>query len=204
MKPLRYFIFFFAFLGIISGCKKNALDVYPDLEGKWNSELYTDQNGSIMEIQQPDLKSYFIKIIDGESSRDRGFAKIKNDILKIGYNDFEITRYPGYDTDGNYSFDTNAGTFIGAYAVAGPIATVSGTSVTFGWTSPPAGAIIDAKFIDYRIVSTSAWTTIACPQYVSDYTLTGLLPATTYEWRIKTTRGIHSSRYSTLQTFTTQ
>jgi hypothetical protein len=203
MKKIGFLVLIIFSIAFCS-CRKDALEVDPDLEGQWNSESYTEENGILIYIKQPDLKSYYTEIVNGIDEKQMAKAKIKKNILKIGYKHFEITRYPGYDGDGNYSFDTNLGTFIGAYAVVGPAATVSGTSVTFGWTAPPAGAMIDAKFIDYRVASTSAWTTIACPQYVSDYTLTGLMPVTTYQWRINTTRGIHSSRYSPVYTFTTQ
>jgi hypothetical protein len=204
MRPTKIIAILFCFAITIFGCKKNALDVYPDLNGRWNSESYTDENGNIMQVQEPELKSYYTEITNGIDMRHSGKAKIKKNLLTIGEKQFEITRFPSFDNEGNFSFDTNVGKFIGAYAVVDPIATVNGTSVTFGWTITTATMqIVDSKIIDYRQLSSPSWISITCDQYAPDYTLQGLLPLTTYEWRIRTIRGTHFSQYSAIQTFTT-
>jgi hypothetical protein len=204
MKPVKSILFLVAFASIFMGCRKEALEVYPDLEGEWNSELFTEQNGILIRVLQPGQDSYYTEIIDGDRTNEVGKAEIKNDILKIGKNKIKITSYPGYDNLGNYSFNTTDGKFIGAYAVVHPEAIAVGTTATFQWEIPRQGSKVDTKFIDYKISANEEWTTIDCSQHVGGYILSGLQPATSYEWRIKTKRGIHSSAYSAIQTFTTQ
>jgi hypothetical protein len=205
MKQIKPILFLLVFVSAFVGCRKDLLEAYPDFEGNWNSENYTDQAGNLIDVNQPDLKSYFTETINGERMKQMGFAKIRKDILKIGEKEFTVSRYPSLDNEGNYSFDTNAGKYIGVYAVVNPNTVVNGTAVTFGWTNSTASTqLIDAKYIDYRKVSATDWITISVPRYAGNYTITGLAPATQYEWRIKSMRGIHSSAYSAIQIFTTQ
>jgi hypothetical protein len=202
MKRQSFFYFIVAVAITVCGCKREALEVHPELSGDWYSEYYTSHGGSEIHIANGSA-TYKIFGSNAEAKTYSGEAKIKNDKLKIGRADLEISSYPSYDSQGNYVFVTNAGKFIGCLAVINPTATVNGTAVTFAWTRSSTFDVSEDKSIDYKPASSSSWITASCSSGVDEYTITGLSPGTIYEWRIKSVRGNHASQYSAVATFTT-
>jgi hypothetical protein len=188
---------------IFCGCRKDALEVNADLAGFWNTERFDMHSGSSMEIGEN--SATYTQGTDSDAKEYSGTAKISNDLLKIGRMKQPITAYPGYDAAGNYYLELNRSKFIGAYAVLNPTATVSANNATISWDDIPNtdGDLRDAKEIDYRIVSTSTWSVANAVIASVDFTLASLAPATTYEWKIKSVRGTHSSQFSAVQTFMT-
>jgi hypothetical protein len=204
MRPTKIIAAFCLFAIALGGCKKEALEVHPELVGIWNSEYYTSHGGTSIIIEENNEALYKEKA-NGHTNDYSGKAKMKNDRLKIGKANLNITTYPTYDSEGNYYFESDRGKFFGAYAAVNPNVTVTGSTAVFEWTfSITPADVRDNMSIDYKIASSSAWITINCPQGVDQYALEGLAPATAYEWRIKSVRGTHSSQYSAVQTFTTQ
>jgi hypothetical protein len=201
MKSAKTILILFCFSIAFCGCKKDAVEIHPDLLGIWNSD-----SGNKLIIKSDEKSSYTIGIYPNAKT-EQGKAKIKNDRLKVGHAELHITSYPAYDSDGNYYFLTDEGKFYGAYAVLNPAATVSGNDVTFSWTNvvSPEGWS-DGKRIEYKLTSSSTWMSFGADWSPSSYLLTGLAPGI-YEWRIKSIRetvssaGTHYSGYSPIQTF---
>ncbi|CCG99519.1 Tenascin-N TN-N [Fibrella aestuarina BUZ 2] len=75
---------------------------------------------------------------------------------------------------------------------------LSATGAMLSWS--PSNNAASRVFVEIRLSGTSSWTTVAAlPASVTNYTLTDLLPATTYEWRAR----YDCSPYSSLSTFKT-
>lgn len=203
MRPIRIIAVIFLFAIVFCGCKKEVLEVHPELEGIWNSEYYTSDGHSKIVIEENGHAMYEKKGYNASPGEEKesGTAKIKKDVLKIGHAEFKITAYPAYDSDGNYFFETAFGKYFGAYAVINPQVSVTGSNALFSWTFTTTPADwSDDKQIDYRMVPNQTWTSVTCPGSPSQFLITGLSSGT-FEYRLKSTRGNHSSQYSPVQTF---
>jgi hypothetical protein len=212
MKGPYLFIFCFIFSVTICGCKKNAVEANTDLEGKWSTDIFGPYSGTILTINKIGNSSYSVQPCCGAGSEQAysGKAKLDNDELKIGKKTVHVDAYPSYDATGNYRMILGGQNFYAVMAPVNPAANVTGTTATFSWSMP---ANFDAglgqkKSLDYKIAAASAWTTIVIdnPGTQTNYILSGLDPATNYQWRMESINGTgtHSSQYSAVQNFTTQ
>jgi hypothetical protein len=205
-----YIILFFSIL--FFGCRKEAIDINPDMEGSWRSYPSSWDN-DIINIGTGQSTYYQHQLAQGQRPKNySGKAKIKDDILYIGKFSEHIDFYPGYDTTGNNIMIVQGITYYGAQYPGDVFTRVSNDTTYFTWRAYSGG---DEKMVmDYKPSSSSTWETKEFTK--NDYTtldgqvkryITGLLPATTYDWRMKSVNGEgsaeHSSKYTPVQTFTT-
>jgi hypothetical protein len=190
---------------IFFSCRKNIIKVNPDFQGTWSTFHYGPSGGTNLTIEDNGKASWreVKACYDCQSNNYSGIARIKDDEIKIGRKKCSIDIYPGYDTMGNYMMELSGEKFYAVYKPANVHVYVKGDSATFSW-SIASEADVAVRNIDYRTTTSAGWTTIDCFHPLSEYTIHGLLSATTYEWRMRSTQGIHSSQYTTISTFTTQ
>lgn len=194
-----------------TGCKKEAVDIDPEFAGFWMTSVYGPYDGSTVTINDNSTSRAHSQPCCGAGSENdyTGEAKIRNDYLYIGRFQPHIDGYPNYDTAGNYVLVLDGITYYKVMAVKDMYAAVSGTSVTFSWNNHSVDLdqvemLGEYYTIDYRLQNTSAWTEITLPVN-SGYThqVTGLAPASAYEWKMKGTAGGKNSDYSAILTFST-
>ena len=196
---------------VFTTCKKPATAVNSDLEGVWNTLDYGPYSGSTITIRDGNSDSewkFMPCCSSGTSNKPdyKGKAKLANDKLKIGKKIAHVDAYPGYDNSGNYVMKLDGTVFYGAFVPVNTLATVSGTDVVFTWNLCGDPDPAESIEIDYRVVGATAWnsTALTATSYHPNCMISGLQPATGYEWRICSVAGIHRSGWSNISTFTTQ
>lgn len=204
------------------GCRKEAGDLYPDMIGVWEYN---------MRVGTPDNTGILLTINEGKSewceypqqNQDKnlngslytGKAWIKDNQFNLQRIQVEINELPHYDADGNYVMKLGNRTFFAAMVPQNVQAVPQqADTVTFFWSNATEYAGFPEIRIEYKTVSETVWTEVNTNyDYQASHnalyfspqrSLTGFLPATTYEWRMKTINGIHESGYTAVQTFTTQ
>jgi hypothetical protein len=181
------------------GCRKEVLEIHPEMEGTWTSENYKLSDKEKIVIKHNGDGSYE-RTVSSQTSIEKGEAKISNNVLKIGKSKFKIIAYPAYDSDGNYYLVTDKGKFFGVYGVVNPQVS-TGLIVTFLWTNRTSPSDwVDDKQVDYKQVSEQTWHS-RNGSGANPISLTGFQHGT-YQWRIKSNRGPNSSQYTPIQTQT--
>jgi hypothetical protein len=100
MRPIRCIAVFLLFAIAFCGCKKWAIDVNPELEGKWHKSFGSSSDVSIYISNKG--KSAVSYSYPGEKMNNTGGpAKLENDILYIGKFKGHIDLYPTNDSLGN-------------------------------------------------------------------------------------------------------
>jgi hypothetical protein len=208
MKSSKIISFFFLFAILFFGCRKEAIEIHPEMEGHWRTEA-VGPGGVVVEIEEGKQSSYFNSDVP-EEINEKGKARIKGDKLKIGKEELTINEFPRYDMNGDYSMVVNGNTLIKSITPrVTNIDTFSDHVYIYLWfaglsdqgfTNGYFHEHMQSLDLQYKLQSDLSWTTIT--NWTSQ-TINNLSPASTYEFRIKAYYPWGNSEFSQVQTFTT-
>jgi hypothetical protein len=210
MKPLQSIVLLVAFTALFAGCRKEAINVHPEMIGHWRTAA-VGPGGTILEINEETSSMTYNRPYE----RTIGKAKLKGNTLKIGREEFEVTEFPHYDGNGDYIIKIDGGVLIKSITPRVLGVTTFSDHATLGlwFASPGDQGFTNSYFKDnltslelqYKLQSASAWTTITNWTVLGsgEGEITGLDPASVYECRTKAHYPWGDSDYSVITTFTT-
>jgi hypothetical protein len=208
MKRQLFFSFIAAIVITVCGCKKEAIEVHPEMEGHWRTAA-VGPGGAVLNITEG-TSSY--NNYDGSEIHTDGTAKIKGNRLKIGREEFQIIAFPHYDGNGDYLMNIDGSKMIKSITprTLGVDEFADHAKLYLWFASPSDQGFTHGYFHDrvesldlqYKLQSETIWTTIT-GWGNPDYIITGLASASVYQCRIKVHYEWGDSEYSGITTFTT-
>ncbi|MDQ3110760.1 MAG: fibronectin type III domain-containing protein [Bacteroidota bacterium] len=213
MKAGNSILFFVVLAASFMGCKKEAIEVHPELEGHWRTEA-VGPYGVVLVIKEG--KESFYNNYDRPDFSERGEVKIKEKNLKIGHYEMAITEYPHYNSNGDYGMVIDGYWLIKSITprVLGVQAFTDHADLGLWFASPGEQGFTNGYFknnlisldLQYKLQNAPDWITLTNWNFgsVEAASITGLLPASVYECRMKAHYPWGDSEYSIITIFTTQ
>ena len=208
MRYIKIIAALFVFTIAFCGCKKEALQVHPEMEGHWRTAA-VGPGGMIIVITDGKTSTYNDYGAPGDPS-SKGTAKLKAMELKIGNEVLTVNEFPHYAANGDYGMTVD-----GQWLIKSITPRVSGIDeysnlvdlhlwfadlTDQGFTHGYFRDRVESLDLQYKLQTDPAWITI------TNWTapgITNLLAASTYECRIKAHYPWGDSEYSQVITFTT-
>ena len=182
-----------------TSCRKPAHEEKPDLVGNWASyqkdeyiTIYSDGKAKYADCSQ---------VSSGNCKEEReGKAYVRNDKLIVCGKKFTITKEPEHDAYGNYVLTLDEEIYYGCI-IPGPLPadSITSSSARLSWQTAPSTPSIT---LEYKASSSTVWSALNISNY-NQYTLTGLQPSTSYDWRLKAVCSDSETLFTATETFST-
>ena len=179
------------------------------MEGYWISYNYYPDGHTGQYLYIHDGKSSVYYSGNGDNVNVKGRAKIHDEKLRIKNETLKISVFPAYSEKGDYRMIANGYNLIKSAAprISTTNITTSEATLIIHLGDYAAGTYFlenaESFDVDYKLQADSAWTTINWQPNIN-HIITGLLPASTYECRMKANYPWEDSEFCPTITFTTQ
>ncbi len=208
MRSTKSIAAIFLFIIAFCGCKKEAVEVHPQMKGHWRTGA-VGPGGTIIVITEGGTSTYNAYGGAGDPSSS-GSAKLKGMELKIGKIVLTVNEFPHYSSNGDYGMRVQGSWLIKSIAPRVPGIDVYTNLVDVhlwyadlsdqGFTHAYFRDRVESLDLQYKLQTDTTWTTI------TNWTapgITNLLAASAYEYRIKAHYSWGDSEYSPVGTFST-